>query len=192
MFACRAVVVAEAKKYMPKPEAKSISPQKGNKEAFMAGLKLENVKDEPPDEKEMAVLSKWAEQHCDESVRDIIEGATSEKVVVEADKLDYIGPATETLGPLQTKSGISGTWNEEGRFNLFSTATGDEIYITDDADRPLMVWMHDECIYRHKDVGRYGWSFKKMASQRYKDDGSGAFFCCRPCCLSSFVQLFPS
>jgi hypothetical protein len=81
----------------------------------------------------MAVLTKWPVQHYDESVRDIIEGATSENVVVEADKLDYIGPATETLGPLQTKTGVSGRW-EEGRFKLFSSTTGEDLYISDEDD----------------------------------------------------------
>ena len=94
MFAYRAVVVAEAKKYMPKPEAKSTSPQKGNEKALMAGLKLDNAKDEPPDEKEMVALLKLAQQHCDESARGIIEGATSEKLLWRR-----TSPATSGLQP---------------------------------------------------------------------------------------------
>ena len=46
MFMHRRVDVSEAKKYMPKPDTKSIGPKKGNAEAFVAGLDLHDVKDE--------------------------------------------------------------------------------------------------------------------------------------------------
>jgi hypothetical protein len=68
-------------------------------------------------------------------------------------------------------------------FQLMSSTTGDVHTVVDEANRPIVVRMHDECIYRHKDIGRHGWSFRKMASQRFKGDGSG-----RTC--SAFFLIF--
>jgi hypothetical protein len=173
MFIYRRVDFGEAKKHAPKLDTKSVGPEKGNAEALAAGLGLHKMKDEAPNEKELKLVADWASQRCDGSVWDIIEGSTDEHVVVEADKLDYVEPATGTLGPLQTQADVPGKW-EDGRFQLFCSETGDDMHVTDDENRPLVVWMHDECTFRHEDVGRCGWSFKKMASQRHKDDSSGA------------------
>jgi hypothetical protein len=157
------------------------TPFKGNAAQFVAGLKLEGVKDEPPTESEAALVQSWAEGHCDASARAALDDATGEIVLVEADKLDHVGrAATEVMGPLQTKAGVAFEW-EGCVFKLMSAATGDLHAVVDEDGRPIIVWMHDECIYRHKDIGRHGWSFRKiMASQRFKDDGSGrvvsAFF----------------
>ena len=51
---------------------------------------------------------------------------------------------------------------KDGKFRLVDPETGvtltaAAVKVLRDADNsPVMVWMHDECMYRHKDIGRYG------------------------------------
>jgi len=165
----------------------AVEPFAGNESKFVKGLNLWKVKEEDPNDSELGVLEKWAGAHCTSSARSTIESSEDATVIIEADKCDHIGhDGTEVLGPLQTKGGISFEM-KNGKFHLVDPETGvalsaTRIKVLRDADElPTMVWMHDECMCRHKDIGRYGWSHRKMASQRFKDDGSGRM-------MSSFIS----
>ena len=173
MFVHRRLNVEAPKKHMQPIEEHETTAFKGNEEQFVKGLNLFKIKEEAPTDKELAAAKSWAEGHSTASARSALDDATEDTVVVEADKLDHVGRAgTEVMGPLQTKARVAFEW-EGGIFKLISATTGDLHAVVDEEDRPIIVWMHDECMFRHKDIGRYGWSFRKMASQRFKDDGSG-------------------
>ena len=91
MFACRQLNVQASRRHMQPTLTSDSTPFKGNTAQFVAGLKLEGVKDEPPTESEAALVQSWAEGHCDASARTALDDATGESVLVEVDKLDH-GP----------------------------------------------------------------------------------------------------
>ena len=128
MLIYRRVDVSSARKYMLVTD-KNITCTKGNEKVVIAKLKLEKVKDAKLDANESAAVAKWAARMCCDSARTALSEASSDSVILEADKLDYIGPATDVVGPLQTKIGISCRW-KDGIYEVCSSRTDKAVKIT--------------------------------------------------------------
>jgi hypothetical protein len=170
MMVYRRVNIPQARQFAA--PAMKVEAKAGKEKEFVESLRLPRVKEEDPTEHELAMIEKWAASQCASSGRTVIESCRQKEVIMLGDKFDFIGESTRILSQLQTKNGTTYKWLE-GRMLCIDAVTKAAVSFDRPEDKPILVWMHDECIFRHKDVGRYGWSYKRMCSQRYKDDGSG-------------------
>jgi hypothetical protein len=129
-------------------------------------MKFEKVKQEEPTASEDAVLMSWAVAQVKGNPQSIIDAVSLEDVVVivmNGDKFAHDGGRTVYLNERRTVHGFILHYNSVAETNAIWSVCrqmGDgstEAIVTEDEDeRPLMVHMHDECICRHKDVGKYG------------------------------------
>ena len=114
----------------------------------------------------------WAVAQLQGDPRSVIAAVSCEDVVVmNGDKFAHDGGRTDFLSERRTVHGLfpNSTISADGTHPIWSfrRVMGDgftETNVTENDERPLMVHMHDECIYRHKDVGKFGWTMRKMAS----------------------------
>jgi hypothetical protein len=136
-------------------------------------LNLVKVKGEKPTDKEEKVMRQWAEAHVSSSARILLQNTTKRKLVIHADQFAEALDDDGILGPLCTKDGVYAKWVKEGAFTRLRCFKDGKRFKPPAKKRPVLVAMHDEMIVRHKDIGRHGWTHRRLASQVFKDDGCG-------------------
>ena len=162
MLCWRLVNVAAAKAKIAKLDIDA--PYK-DKDELLSMLKLEKVKEEQPSKAEMGPIDQWASDYVENDARNIILTSNKAFVAIHADKFDEALDDDPVLGPLCTKEGVHCKWVTEGDFTRLLCFKKDKRYKPPKGKRPVLMCMHDEVIVRHKDIGRYGWTHRRLASQ---------------------------
>jgi hypothetical protein len=153
MFLHREVVTAEATRRQHQAKVRNLVDIKP---VTLDALDLHKVKEKKkPTETEVAPIIEWVKSKLQ---RDPIEKvlAAAEKdwttIVMPADDFDFVGTKDALHGPLQTSDGFFFEW-EERCLRLYSRVLGHKVlqdqHVAPDL-RPLLTWMHDEVIVRHK------------------------------------------
>jgi hypothetical protein len=162
MLCWRIVNVAAAKAKIAKLDIDA--PYK-DKDELLSMLKLEKVKEEQPSKAEMGPIDQWASDYVEKDARNIIMTSNKAFDAIHADKFDEALDDDPVLGPLCTKEGVHCKWVTEEDFTRLLCFKNDKRYKPPKGKRPVLVCMHDEVIVRHKDIGRYGWTHRRLASQ---------------------------
>jgi hypothetical protein len=82
-----------------------------------------------------------------------VEAYSDDHLVMPADALAFNGEEEATLGAPQTRDGLRFKWDRAGHLRVCHTEEGEEkLWLPAFARhaRPIVTWMHGECIVRHK------------------------------------------
>ena len=161
----------------------------GNKDELLQILQLDRVKEEAPSDSEMKCMDSWATAYIAADARSIIMNTTQRKIAIHADQFEEALDDDDILGPLCTKEGVYCKWVKEGPYTILRCFKDGKRFKPRKDQRPILVSMHDEAIVRHKDIGRHGWTHRRLASQVYKDDGSGRMLSDYFLCLIGHLLL---
>ena len=121
-------------------------------------VKLEKAKEEPVGDGAMSGIKQWANEREGSDPMAAVEACTDDVMVMPADAFAFNGEEEAILGVLQTRDGLRFKWDRAGHLRVFHTEDGvEKLWLPAfGTARPIITWMHDECIVRHKGGVVYG------------------------------------
>ena len=116
-------------------------------------VKLEKAKEEPVGDGAMSGIYQWAFEREGSDPMASVEACSDDHSVMPADAFAFSGAEEAILGALQTRDGLRFKWDRAGHLRVYHTDEGEEklwLPAFGRHARPIITWMHDECIVRHK------------------------------------------
>lgn len=120
-------------------------------------VKLEKAKEEPVGDGAMSGIQQWANEREGNDPMAAVEACTDDAMVMPADAFAFNGEEEAMLGVLQTRDGLRFKWDRAGHLRVFHIEDGvEKLWLPAfGSARPIITWMHDECIIRHKGAEIY-------------------------------------
>ena len=120
-------------------------------------VKLEKAKEEPVGDGAMNGIEQWANGREGSNPIGTVEACSEDHLVMPADAFAFNGEEEAILGALQTRDGLRFKWDRAGHLRVYHTEDGvEKLWLPAfGRARPIITWMHDECIVRHKGTGRF-------------------------------------